>query len=249
MPENNGFTTNAELYATSAAHSETEDLEGALEHLGAIDGHECLDVATGSGHTALFLAKHSAHVFAVDINERMLSVAQEESDKKSLPCRFLKGAAEELPFDDESFDLVTCRLAAHHFSDPVLFLSEAHRVLRSAGHLLVVDNIVPDHKQTADWVNTFERQRDPEHVECWTQEHWESVVQEHGFTKVSSDVQSKSLDFDLWTQRMSASPELTEQLWTDLASAQPSVQEFLEPATDSGRTITLHRLVLVAQKS
>ena len=101
MSHTNGFSKNADLYRTSRAHSDLEDLEQSLEHLPAVTGLEVLDVATGTGHTAFFFARKQAHVFGVDINEEMLRVAQEESDSKSLSVRFLKCPVEDLMFDDE----------------------------------------------------------------------------------------------------------------------------------------------------
>ena len=130
MTRTNGFTQNADLYRTSDAHSETPDLESVIDHLPALVGADCLDVATGTGHTAFFLAQKQANVFAVDINDEMLRVAQEESDRLTLSVRFLKSPAEDLMFDDDNFDLVSCRLAAHHFSDLGAFLAEVSRVLR-----------------------------------------------------------------------------------------------------------------------
>ena len=117
MPLTNGFTRNADLYRSSKAHSDLEDLESSLESLPPLSGLTCLDVATGTGHTSFFLARKHAQVFAVDINDEMLRVAQEEADRQTLAVRFLKSPAEELFFDDQAFDLVTCRLATHHFQD------------------------------------------------------------------------------------------------------------------------------------
>jgi SAM-dependent methyltransferase len=247
MTNSNGFTRNAELYASSPAHSETGDLELALEALGDPDGQTLLDVATGTGHTAFFFAERHAHVFGVDVNDEMLAVAQEEAERKSLTCRFIKGRAEELPFDDSSFDIVTTRLATHHFPSPGDFLREAHRVLHQGGHLLVVDNIVPA-GQIGDWINDFERRRDPSHAACLSVAQWGSMFQQHGFQEVALREYAKSLDFDMWMKRMSLGEPDADRLWQDLLQASPEVLEFLAPREDNGRVFTLRRLVAVVRK-
>ena len=57
-----------------------------------------------------------------------------------------------LQFNAESFDLVTCRIAAHHFSDAKLFVKEATRVLKPGGLLLVQDQVMPEDDMTARYI-------------------------------------------------------------------------------------------------
>ena len=47
---------------------------------------------------------------------------------------FQKGVVQELPFEDESFDIVSCRYAFHHFADPKPVISEMVRVCKTGGH-------------------------------------------------------------------------------------------------------------------
>lgn len=242
MTLSNGSTENAQLYATSPAHRDTSDLEGALEHLGDPDGWEVLDVATGTGHAAFFFSRKQAHVFAIDIRQEMLEVAQEEADRLSLSCRFLKGSAEDLPFDDESFDLLTCRLAAHHFSDLDRFLQEARRVLRPDGRLLLIDNIVPA-GSVGRWINDFEQRRDPSHVAYLSKDAWGQLLAKHGFRPLHSQELPHQLNFDLWMDRMSVNAPDKDEAWEKLKAAPSEVQEFLQPSHDKNRTLTLHRLV------
>ena len=56
--------------------------------------------------------------------------------------------AEALPFPDCHFDLVTCRIAAHHFAGVPTFVAEVWRVLRKGGTLALVDNVAPDGETT-----------------------------------------------------------------------------------------------------
>ena len=248
MSHPNGFSENAQLYATSPAHQETDDLDIAIEHIGDPDGWDILDVATGTGHTAFFFSEKLANVFAVDINDEMLEVAQEEADRRSFACRFLKGSADDLPFDDASFDLVTCRLAAHHFASTSDFLKEAHRVLRPGARLLVVDNIVPA-GSAGKWINEFEQKRDPSHTACLTEQAWKELFLETGFSEIELQQFPRTLDFDLWMERMSIEGQDRDSVWEKLCQAPSEVQDFLQPQTEKSRNFTLRRLIALVGRS
>lgn len=244
----NGFSENAELYTKSLAHSQTEDLELALDHLGEVDGAMCLDVATGTGHTAFFFAERLGHVFATDVNDKMLAQAQEESDGKTLRVRFLKSDCADLNFDDETFEIVSCRLAAHHFTRPEAFLAESHRVLKPGGKLLLIDNVVPEDEQAASWINEYEKQRDPSHIRCLTQSEWEAGIQRR-FKLVSSQLFPRTLAYDPWMERMSIKGVQREELWRHLLNSPQVVRDYLKPSEGQERELTLHRLILVAEKN
>ncbi len=81
---------------------------------------------------------------------------------------FREAGAEALPFADDRFDVVTCRIAAHHFADPVAFVQEVARVLRPGGLFLLVDNVAPQDPVLAEAMTRIDRERDPSHVEAYT---------------------------------------------------------------------------------
>lgn len=250
MTELNGFSKNAHLYVQSSPHRETGDLELALHALGDPDGLTLLDVATGTGHTAFFFAERHAHVFAIDSNDEMLAVAQEEAEQKSFSCRFLKGSSHDLPFDDSTFDIVATRLAAHHFPSPSDFVAEARRVLRRGGQIMVIDNVVPE-GEAGVWINDFERKRDPSHAACLTVAEWHKLLERHRFKPPLVEGYPKSIDYDPWMQRMSIEGNDADALWDKLIQAPEAVQEYLQPqVSDEGiRRLTLHRLVVVARRT
>ena len=65
-----------------------------------------------------------------------------------------------LPFAAASLDLITCRVAAHHFGDFAAALDEARRALRPGGSLVMADSIAPEDDAVADWMNDIEFRRD-----------------------------------------------------------------------------------------
>ena len=92
----------------------------------------------------------------------MLERAKEAAASRGFKVQTRQHAAEQFPYPDASFDLVTCRVAAHHFSSPENFIRETARVLKAGGHLLLIDGTVPDDEPEAEtWLHAVEKLRDP----------------------------------------------------------------------------------------
>ena len=135
------------MYAVSEHHTGS-DLDALIEYAEPASDDVVLDVATGPGHVALALAPLVASVVATDLAAGMVDKAREraaESGVLNLECRVAD--AERLPFDNQSFDLVTCRIAPHHFIDIDAAIGEAARVLRPGGRFVVVDSMSPDESE------------------------------------------------------------------------------------------------------
>src|SRR5260370_17666909 len=161
------FGARAAHYLTSKPHAKGKSVEPLVEMVQRQPGWRVLDVASGGGHTAYAFAPHVARVWATDITEEMLALVRAEIDKRKLAnVRVAYAKAEALPFEDESFDLVTCRIAPHHFDSIALFLEEARRVLKSGATLAIADNIVPP-PSVADYANAFQRFPDPSPLRAW----------------------------------------------------------------------------------
>lgn len=95
-----------------------------------------LDLATGSGDLALALQRRlpEAAIIAADFSPEMLGVAQRKGVRETVLADALS-----LPFEAESFDCVTVAFGLRNMADWNLALREMSRVLRSSGHLLVLD--------------------------------------------------------------------------------------------------------------
>jgi ubiquinone/menaquinone biosynthesis C-methylase UbiE len=117
-----------------------------------------LDIGTGAGAFALALASLVREVVGVDIVPELLAEARKRAPEN---VEFIEGDAGALPFDDDSFDLVTTGRTLHHVPRPEVVLAEANRVLRPRGTMLVVDQIAPVDPMAAIELNRFERTRDP----------------------------------------------------------------------------------------
>jgi ubiquinone/menaquinone biosynthesis C-methylase UbiE len=225
------FGKTAASYLTSAPHARGASLERLVTLTSPQKDWHALDVATGGGHVAYTFAPHVARVWATDITQEMLDLVKAEAQKRGLAnIRTAYAKAEALPFEDLSFDLVTCRIAPHHFESIPAFLGEAHRVLKPSGLLALVDNVVPA-GSVGDYVNAFERFRDPSHLRSWTMDEWRAALKTHGFAVTHEEEIYKQMEFKSWAARHDAN--MQNFLRAMLAQVTPEVKAVLAP-TGSG---------------
>jgi ubiquinone/menaquinone biosynthesis C-methylase UbiE len=196
------FSLNAEKFVHSEVHAKGADLPLLVEWVEPRPTDLVLDVATGGGHTAKALSPHVAAVIATDLTPRMLAAARAHLEQSGCSnVSYVIADAEALPFLDASFDIVTCRIAAHHFPNPRRFVAEVGRVLKPNGRFLFIDNIVPDDPDVATYINTFERLRDDSHVRCLSIAEWTQLLAEVGLRVVRAQTQRKRHDFSEWVHR------------------------------------------------
>src|SRR5512143_1259706 len=158
------FGPNADKYVTSTVHAEGASLQRLVELTQPHRDWLVLDVSTGAGHTALAFAPEVARVLATDLTLQMLGTAQRLANERGLAnIEFKPADAHSLPFEENTFDLVTSRIALHHYTDPRKAIAEMARVCKPGGMVALVDNIVPPDKQIAGYINHFEKMRDPSH--------------------------------------------------------------------------------------
>lgn len=162
-----------------------------------------LDVATGAGHTALALASHVTEVVATDLTPEMLHAAAGLAGQRGARnVRFEPADAEHLPFPDAAFDIVTSRIAPHHFPDPQAFVREAARVLKPGGRFVLDDNMPPEDPELDAFMNRFEQWRDPSHVRALTPKQWQRWMTEAGLTVTTvTRLAFKRHPWATWTER------------------------------------------------
>lgn len=240
------FGASADAYVTSQVHAKGASLERLAALLAPQPTWQVLDVATGGGHTAFKLAPHVQSVIAADITPEMLANTAKGAAERGLSNVSVEPAdAENLPFAADRFDLVTCRIAAHHFGDNGRFLSECARVLKPGGLLALVDNVVPGsrrrgkpaerQRQAGAYVNAFEKLRDPSHARCLSLDEWLDLFVSAGFSDIQHESHRKKMDFDAWTDRLHVTPADRIRLKAMLLQAPTAVADFLTPHTTGDR--------------
>ncbi len=229
------FGANAAEYIHNKVHAKGESLTRLVALVKPQPHWRVLDIASAVGHTAFAFAPHVSHVWATDITPEMLNLARQEAEARGLPCiTFEYAEAEALPYQNMSFDLVTCRIAPHHFNNVTGFAAEAARVLQPGGTLAVVDNIVPS-GPAGDYVNAFEKLRDPSHHRCLTLNEWLDVLATVGFSILHHETLVKAITLESWAGRHD--PYMQRYLRTMLTCAPPAAAKFLQPNFTSTETI------------
>ena len=185
------WSTRAEAFRESPTHREGPDLDLLVEMCEPGDGVKVLDVATGGGHVARRLRGQGCEVVTVDPAPGM---------RPDVVAR-----AEHLPFDEGSFDVVTCRIAPHHFDDIRAAVAEMARV---AQRLLVID----DNLFIDEQVEQAERLRDPTHVRCYSEEEWKETLTDAGLEVERAERLERRRDVDDWVARVATPPADAERV-------------------------------------
>ena len=256
------FGANAPNYVTSPTHAAGASLPRLLELTAPQKHWRMLDIATGAGHTAAAFAPHVASVIASDVTEEMLREARDLARRRGLANVEVAAAeAERLPFEDAAFDLVTCRIAAHHFADVPAFLAEVRRVLKPEGVFALVDNIAPDSVTTpgssdarlraaAEAFNAFEKVRDPSHARALTATEWRDLVGKAGLAVEHVELLAKPMTFSLWCRNTAVPDATVPKLEAMLRDADEVLRAFLDPQPADGDVWLMFReVLLIARKS
>jgi SAM-dependent methyltransferase len=138
--------------------------------------------------------------------------------------------AEELPFADGTFDVVTCRIAAHHFPDIRRAIAEMARVTQ--GLVVIEDNVF-----VGEDVEAAERLRDPTHVRCYSEDEWKEMLTEAGLEVEQLMHFERRTNVDEWLARVDTPPDDARR-----------VRELLAERIDDG-LLTLDTVVVSARKS
>ena len=153
------WSDRAEAYRASPGHASGDDLDQLVEWCEPSEETKILDVATGGGHVARRLRERGAIVVTLDPSPGM------RPD--------VIAGAEDLPFDDASFDVVVTRIAPHHFTDVRGAVGEFARV---ASRFVVIEDTLYSSEEHEE----AEKLRDPTHVRSYTEAEWREMLEAVG---------------------------------------------------------------------
>jgi len=237
------FGKRAAYYTTSAAHTDKAVLDRIVELARPNRDAVALDVATGTGHTAFALAPCVKTVIAVDVTPEMLEEARRlQADNGFANIEFRLAGAEDLPFDCERFDIVTCRRAAHHFGDVRVALSEMRRVLKAGGRLVIDDRSVPADDFVDATMNQLDVLHDESHVREYRPSEWQDLLREAGFAVETVDTYTRHRPLSSLTDNVSR--ENTARINQMIASLNVSQREAMNVVEKDGETYINHWFVM-----
>jgi SAM-dependent methyltransferase len=190
-------------------------------------------------------------VTVTDLAQAMLDRTAQSATERGLKIEVRRHAAEELPYADASFDLVTCRVAAHHFSSPERFIAETSRVLKRTGFFLLIDGTVEDGAPEAEeWMHQVEKLRDPSHHHFLTPNRWSELCLQHRLA-VQDVVLSpfKQPDLNWYFETANTSPENRRRVLDMIATAPESARRLFRLGEEEEKIVWWwQRLTLIARK-
>jgi SAM-dependent methyltransferase len=189
------WSKRAETYRGLADQREGADLELLVSWA---EGETALDVASGGGHTANRLRAAGFRVTTLDPAPGM------RAD--------VLAPAEHIPFADSSFDVVTCRIAPHHFDDVEASMREMARV---ASRLVLIEDTL----FTSNRVEDAEKLRDPTHVRSYTEGEWCDLLEGAGLRIEQVEILEKRRPLESWLARTETTGQEAEQVKALIADA------------------------------
>ncbi len=245
------FGNNAEKYAASKTHAQGSDLQILYSYVEPQPHMRVLDVATGAGHTAATIAPAVAHVTACDLAPEMIEQTRKQFAAKALAnVDAVVADVEALDFADASFDVVTCRIAPHHFLDIEKAIAEIARVLKSGGAFVVEDSVSPQSKRLDRFVNSLEKLRDPTHIRAYTVREWRRMLLAAGFRVARSEIYRKTHKIEDWMSNAGCSEELKDAVRAMFLQAPEAAREHFSIELENGKPVsyTDDKLILKAIK-
>jgi ubiquinone/menaquinone biosynthesis C-methylase UbiE len=234
------FGKNAGHYVTSQSHAKGEDLRKLVEMIAEKNpSGELLDIATGGGHVANALAPYFKQVVALDLTPEMLEKAKGFIDSNGIKnAAFVQGDAENLPFPNDSVGTVTCRIAAHHFSDVRKFVKEVQRILKEQGLFILIDNVAPEVREYDLFYNKVEKKRDPSHVRAYKKSEWISLLEHEGILVEEMIRFRKKFSFDTWCEMMDVTESEKQKLNDFMTQASEPIIDFFSVEIEDGKVQT-----------
>jgi SAM-dependent methyltransferase len=212
------WSDRAQAYRESATHREGLDLDRLVEWCEPAVGVKALDVAAGGGHVARRLRGRGCEVVSLDPSPGM------QAD--------VLARAEDIPFEDGSFDVVVSRIAPHHFGDIRAAVAEMARV---SNRLVVIEDTL----FSSERHEAAERLRDPTHVRNYTEDEWRGFLREAGLEVEQVESFEKTHPLEDWLARTGCEGEEAERVRELLA----------DRMTADGTAWTDTKIVIRARKS
>src|SRR3989442_15305957 len=229
------FGRTAAAYVASPTHAASEDLDRLLARGRAPGGERVVGVGTGAGHTLRRVAPLFRAAIGLDATREMLAAGGGVlADSGVTNALLVQADARAMPLATAAFDVATCRVAAHHFTDPARVFGEIARVLRPGGILVLVDNCAPDEPALDAFINTLETLRDASHVRNQTLDGWRALGEDAGRrATIDSSGLATKLSTEAWLSRSQTPADRAQRVRAMLReAAAAAVKRLRITATD-----------------
>ncbi|MCK9396682.1 MAG: methyltransferase domain-containing protein [Methylobacter sp.] len=246
------FNALAAGYASSEVHTGSPTLDRLHTLLPRVDS--VCDLACGAGHTGLGFAAIASRIVAVDPAPNMLAQVRRLAAERGVAVETVEAFAESIPLVSASFDLVVCRLAAHHFSNLPKAMAEMTRLAKPGGYLAIID-MEGDENPTLDALNhKIEVLHDPTHVRSYTAKHWRELFAANGLEVEACENRYWEIPGGLtvarWCELGDSGTEAFQTIHDQLAAVPPEWLSELEITRDAdgGFRIPVRTLLILGRK-
>lgn len=207
------FTEQASGFESSKMNfTKQEYLDYTIEKMNPTPKDFVLEVAAGTCACGRSIAPHTRFVTCLDMTPAMLEVGKEEAKKNGLSnILFMLGDAAELPFLDNSFDLVFSRLSFHHFPNPKQCFSEMARVLKPGGKLVVIDMEAAE-ETLRDTEDEIESLRDGSHIRNLSKSEFLEMSQENHLSVITVDCTEIPVSLSAWLALTNTPMEISAEI-------------------------------------
>ena len=241
------FTLQAKNFESGNMNFSKQDyLSHTVTSLSLKGDEKVLDAASGTCANGRSIAPFAGHVTCLDATEAMLAVGREEAAKKGLSnMDFRIGLVEEMPFADESFDVVISRLAFHHFAAMEKPFKEMSRVLKKGGKLAVIDmEAAPE--RLRDEEDRLEILRDPSHVKNRSLSEFKALYEKHGFTLIMEERTPIPVSLDAWLALTKTPEDKADEIRTALSNElEGNGETGFKPFLKDGHLYFMQRWILL----
>jgi ubiquinone/menaquinone biosynthesis C-methylase UbiE len=239
------YASRAASYVSSTVHSGGADLDQIEAFVRGEAEARVLDLGCGGGHVSYRAAPHVREVVACDLTPDMLAQVQQTAQARGLHNIVVQqSAAEKLPFEDPSFDIVLCRFTTHHWMNAEAGLREARRVLKRGGRALFSDVAAPAHPLLDTHLQAIELLRDLSHVRNYTATEWMAGLTRAGFLPTALTSRKLRMEFESWIARAKTSATCSAAILLLQTHASAAVKEHF--AIDPDGSFDLDTLTIEA---
>lgn len=245
------FGRQAYYYSFSRTHTQKDSLELVVQLCQPAPDLQVLDVATGTGHTALALAPHVRQVIGLDLTYQMIAQGKKLAlSRQTKNVEWCVADVEAIPFADNFFHRVTCRIAPHHFAHIQESLAEMARVLQPGGIMVIMDNMSPEEEELNHFLNQIEWLRDPSHVRHYTESEWRTMLEQAGLQITSCIITDFFHEYADWTLRSGTTGAAEAQVRALLLQANKACRIYFQIETRGEEVIRFKadRITLQAMK-
>jgi len=158
------FNKQAEKFANWSVGKNVEYLNSYFDFCEISPDDKLLDVACGPGEFTIFTARKISEAYGIDISDKEIDIAKSSAKNLSIDnVHFNCADVEKLPYNDNTFSIVVCKSAFHHFINPVIVLDQMKRCCMQGGKISVQDIVSYDDEYVKDFFETFDKLVDISH--------------------------------------------------------------------------------------